>query len=190
MYQKYQTDALVLGSRESGESDRVFVLFTKEFGLVRARASAVRSEKSRMRYALQNCSRARVSLVRGRRGWRLAGASALSGVERGARGAAVFARIAALTKRLVHGEEKNEFLFSVLEEAHIALMGGEDGIRGTVEIVCVARILHALGYLSVEALETTLFTHTAYTGALLQEAETIKGDLLTTINKAIAETHL
>ena len=72
MYQKYNTEALVLGSRETGESDRVYALFTKDFGLVRARASSVRSEKSLMRYALQNYSRANVSLVRGG-GWRAAG---------------------------------------------------------------------------------------------------------------------
>ena len=67
MYQKYNTEALVLGSRETGESDRVYALFTKDFGLVRARASSVRSEKSLMRYALQNYSRANVSLVRAAR---------------------------------------------------------------------------------------------------------------------------
>ncbi|KKW47559.1 MAG: repair protein RecO protein, partial [Candidatus Kaiserbacteria bacterium GW2011_GWA2_58_9] len=74
MYQKYHTEALVLGNRERGENDRVFTLYTEEFGLVRARASAVRTEASRMRYALQNYSRARVALVRGKRGWRIGGA--------------------------------------------------------------------------------------------------------------------
>ena len=53
MYQKYHTEALVLGSREQGEADKVFALYTKDFGLVRARASAVRREYSRMRYGLQ-----------------------------------------------------------------------------------------------------------------------------------------
>src|SRR3989344_5353808 len=74
MYQKYHTEAIVLGNPERGESDRVFTLYTEEFGLVRARASAVRSEKSRMRYALQNYSRAHVALVRGKHGWRIGGA--------------------------------------------------------------------------------------------------------------------
>src|SRR5665213_2708544 len=71
MYQKYHTEALVLGSRESGEADKVFALFTRDFGLVRARASSVRSESSKMRYALQKYSRASISLVRGKRGWRI-----------------------------------------------------------------------------------------------------------------------
>ncbi len=190
MYQKYQTEVLVLGSGERGEADRLFVLFTKDFGLVRARASSVRSEKSRMRYAMQNYARANAALVKGKRGWRVAGASALKGGKGDPRGVAAFARIGQLTIRLVHGEEKNDYLFAALAEAHEALMVETCEAYGTIEIVCVARILYALGYISNEALSTALFTHTAYTGESLVEAETLKDKLLSSINKAIAQTHL
>ncbi|OGG62855.1 hypothetical protein A3C21_02295 [Candidatus Kaiserbacteria bacterium RIFCSPHIGHO2_02_FULL_59_21] len=187
MYQKYHTEALVLGNRERGENDRVFTLYTEEFGLVRARASAVRTEASRMRYALQNYSRARVALVRGKRGWRIGGAIPA----RNAGGsAATFARVARLVARLVAGEERNQYLFAVLAEAHAALMNEERGAPATIELVCVARVLHALGYLSAEALGGALFTHTAYAGEHLLEAETMRDKLLLSINKAIAETHL
>ena len=74
--QKYQTEVIVLANREMGENDRVLALYTKDFGLVKARASAILTERSKMRYALQDYSRASVSLVRGRRGWRAAGAIA------------------------------------------------------------------------------------------------------------------
>ena len=194
MYQKYQTEAL-LGSRPSGENDRVFSLYTKDFGLVRARASAVRTERSKMRYALQSYARADVSLVRGRTGWRVAGAAAQyprGGTSRiaGGEGARAYARIAELTLRLVHGEEKNDFLFATLAEAHDTLMQNSVSAWATIEIVCVARVLFALGYLSAEALQTALFTHTAYGNAHLQEAEGLRDKLLSSINKAIAETHL
>ena len=53
MYQKYHTNALVLGSRERGEADRIFVLYTKDFGLVRARASAARAGRARKGHAPQ-----------------------------------------------------------------------------------------------------------------------------------------
>ena len=190
MYQKYQTDALVIGSRESGENDRAFALYTRDFGLVRARASAVRKEKSRMRYALQNCARANVALVKGKRGWRIAGAASVRAASADLRGVAAFARISELVVRLVHGEEKNEYLFAALAETHDALMQEKCDAFGMIEIVCVARILYALGYISTEALKTALFTHTAYTGESLLEAETMKDKLLSTINRAIAETQL
>lgn len=200
MYEKYSTDALVVGARQSGENDRTFALYTHDFGLVFARATAVRKESSRMRYALQTYARANVSLVKGKRGWRLAGATALSGAFGEPRGIAAFARASELLLRLVAGEEKNEYLFAALSEAHIALLqkqclpteasaqAGEN--VPIIELVCVARMLYALGYLSSEALSTALFTHTAYTGESLTEAETMKDTLLSSINKAIAETHL
>jgi|ERR1700733_9270817 DNA repair protein RecO len=190
MYQKYNTDALVLGSREHGEADKAFALFTKDFGLVRARASAVRNERSKMRYALQKYSRANVSLIKGKRGWRVAGAAATKSASGDLRGISTFARISELVLRLVHGEEKNEYLFAALSEAHDALMVPQCDAFGMIEIICVARTLFALGYISSEALSTALFTHTAYTGESLLEAETMKDKLLLSINKAIAETQL
>ena len=191
MYQKYSTEALVMSSRESGESDRFYSLFTRDFGLVRARATAVRSEKSRMRYALQNFSRANVSLIRGKRGWRVAGASSLStSIDKDAKGVSAFARIAELVNRLVAGEEKSPYIFAALSDAHDALMRGSNGSTGTIEIVCVARILFALGYISDEALQTALFTHTDYAIEHLTEAEEMKDRLLASINRAISETHL
>lgn len=190
MYQKYHTEALVLRSRERGESDKVFTLYTRDFGLVYAQATSVRSESSKMRYALQQYSHSNVSLVRGKRSWRLAGASALQGAYGDQRGIGAFARIAELTVRLVHGEGANEYLFAALVEAHDALMVERCDAFGMIEIVCVARVLYALGYISTEALSTALFTHTAYTGESLLEAESMKDTLLSSINKAISETQL
>ena len=190
MYQKYHTEAIVLGSFDSGEADRTIVLFTRDFGLVRARATGIRSEHSKMRYAVQHFAYAYTSLIKGKRGWRLAGATARVHPTGDLRGIAAFARIAELTVRLVAGEEKNEYLFEVLAEAHRALMQHHVPAVATIEIVCAARVLYALGYLSAEALETALFTHTAYADQHLLEAEGLRDKLLHSINKAISETHL
>jgi len=190
MYQKYNTEAIVLGSREHGESDRVFALYTKDFGLVRARASAVRKETSRMRYALQSYARSYVGLVRGKRGWRVGGAAA--GIEKvEEENLPTFARIASLVLRLVAGEGQNPYVFATLTEAHAALSSKNlNGARATIELVCVARILYGLGYLSEEALSTTLFAHTSYSLEHVQEAEGLREKLLATVNRAINETHL
>jgi len=190
MYQKYHTDALVVGSWEAGESDRTISLFTRDFGLVRVRASAVRSEHSKMRYALQDYTYANVSLIKGKRGWRVAGATARRLAQGDRHGISTFARISVLTMRLVAGEEENRYLFDAILEAHEALMREHVEAFATIEIVCVARILYSLGYISAEALETALFTHTAYSGEHLQEAETMRDKLLLSINQAIAETQL
>lgn len=190
MYQKYQTEALVLSARETGESDRTYALFTKDFGLVRARASAVRTERSKMRYALQSYSRATVLLVKGKRGWRAAGALPIRGVTQKTRTIAALARISELVLRLVHGQEKNEYLYAALAQAHEALQECSDEAVPTIEIVCVARVLFALGYISAEAHKTALFAHTAYAEEYLKEADAERDTLLASINRAIAGAQL
>ncbi|MBI5003872.1 recombination protein O N-terminal domain-containing protein [Candidatus Kaiserbacteria bacterium] len=196
MYQKYQTEALVLQSRPMGEADRMYVLYTRDFGLIRARASGARKETSKMRYALQHYSRATVGLIRGVRGWRLAGAIALeTSARKDTDSVRVFARLSDLVAKLVIGEEENPYLYEALSQTYEALIGGWEGQTfpspaATIEIVAVARILYALGYISSEALKTALFTHTAYALEHLIEAESIREDLLLSINRALSETHL
>lgn len=143
-----------------------------------------------MRYALQNYSRANISLVKGKRGWRVAGASSLSSINPRGNTSRIsaFARISELVVRLVQGEDPNEYLFEALSQAHDALCNGAE--TATVEIVCAARVLYALGYISAEALDTALFSHTAYGIEHLKEADALKDKLLSCINRAISETHL
>jgi hypothetical protein len=94
-----------------------------------------------------------------------------------------------LTERLSAGEEKNDYLFSTLSEAHTTLsMRAASCV--TVELMCVARILFSLGYLSSEALHTTIFTHAAYADEHMAEAENLRSALLSSVNKALAETQL
>lgn len=191
MYQKYQTDALVLRGYERGESDRVYALFTREFGLVWAKASAVRRENSRQRYALQNGSRSLVSLVRGNRGWRLAGASAETVISaHKTSGVRAFTRIGNLLERLSAGEEQNPYLFDTLSEAHASLMREADELHGVIELVTVARMLFALGYLSQEAFGTALFAETAFTETGLRTVQDVQQKLLSSVNKALSETQL
>src|SRR4051812_28753695 len=135
MYQKYTTDAIVLSSYESGEADRSIALLTRDFGLVRTRAISVRSEKSKMRYATQRFTLCAASLVRGKRGWRIAGAAARFVPTGSLQGIAAFARISELTLRLVAGEEKNEYLFDALAEAHRSLMQKDAAAVPVIEIV-------------------------------------------------------
>jgi recombinational DNA repair protein (RecF pathway) len=189
MYAKYHTDALVLGHREHGEADRVYALYTREFGLVWARAGAVRKEASKMRGALQTCARADVSLVRGGASWRAAGAAASLTVLSGDP-LRTFARIARLVLRLVAAEERSDYLFDVLASAHEALFGASRDALPTIELVSVARILYALGYLSAEALGDALFVDAAFGADRLAHAETARGPLLTSINRALSETQL
>lgn len=191
MYQKYFTEALVLSHRDRGEAHRVFSLYTKEFGLIFARASAVRLPSSKMRHGLQLFSRAHVALIRGKRGWRLAGVSDAHGVRvQDIEGLRAFARISALVERLVIGEEKQEYLFSVLREAHTSLTQVASNTTASIELVCAARVLFALGYLSPAAHEEALFSHTTYGSEHVQHVEEHRDTILASVNRAIAAAQL
>ena len=187
MYAKYYTEALVLNLEPSGEADALVSLYTQDFGLVRARAAALRTERSKMRQSLPLYASAFVALVRGKHGWRLAGAvchgSHISVTE-----AVVWARIARLVLRLVTGEEKNEELFEILRGAHTALRA-ERGWVSSIELLCVARILRILGYLSLEAELEVLVNSGAYGQDALSQEET-QSALLSSVNRALSETQL
>ncbi len=189
MYQKYTTEAIVLSARERGEADKTIILLTKDFGLLFARAIGARKESSLMRYALVTGSTARISLVRGKREWRIAGAVSVSC---GLNGASlhVFARMARLVSRLVHGEEENEQLFETVRTAHEALMVADVKALPSIELLAVARVLHSLGYIAPEAVGSALFVQTAYTPEMAAETEKARIALLGAVNAAIAASQL
>lgn len=191
MYEKYQSDALVFSSREHGEADRVYTLYTRDFGLVRARASAVRMERSKMRPALQHCAHVSVGLVRGARGWRLAGATVLHSAHGASEEALrAYSRLGRLLERLVVSDERHEYLFVMLSEAHAALLGANDSELPAIELLSVARMLHALGYLAEKSIPNTLLSGAGYGMDGLVQVETLRPAFLASVNRALSETHL
>ncbi|MBI4067920.1 recombination protein O N-terminal domain-containing protein [Candidatus Kaiserbacteria bacterium] len=190
MYKKYTTNAVVLGNQAYGEHDKVFAFYTRDFGLVRARASAVRTMGSKMRTALSLFAHTSVSLVRGTRGWRVAGSMVMSHEALSPEGVHAYARIAQLCLRLVRGEEANPYLLEVLVGARDACVAHTTLSLASVELLCVARILYALGYISPQALTAALFTHAQYADTDITTVEGTKKDMLSTVNKALSETQL
>ncbi len=190
MYDKYTTDALILSAKDFSENDRMLALFTREFGLVWARVGAVRKESSKMRSALQNYSRAQVSLIKGKTGWRAGGAVAESDSREWPRESLPsYARLGLLVTRLVHGEERNDFLFESISAARSRLRASAE-MSSIIELLSVARILFALGYISPEALKSSLFSHSSISEEDIVEAERLHDTLLSTVNESLTTTML
>jgi hypothetical protein len=74
MYHKHTTHAFVLDVSTSGEKNHFVTLFTREFGMIKAKAQSVRVMDSKLRYALQEYSYIEVSLVKGKDIWRITNA--------------------------------------------------------------------------------------------------------------------
>jgi DNA repair protein RecO (recombination protein O) len=136
-YHIYTTKGLVLSARPAREADRVYSILTRDLGLVRASATGVRKEGSKLRGALEPFVISQVSLVRGKEFWRITSAEVLRPIP----AEAGIGRPLALLERLVPGEAVHPELFDAIEE-----------FLEADETTLVAHILHHLGYLKKEDL--------------------------------------
>lgn len=158
-YRIYTTDALILRSATQGETNRFYWLYTRDFGLVYATAQGVRKNTSKLRYALQDYMYSSVSLVQGKRGWRIVGADSHWSIWTELRGdsrkLAVALNIMSLLRRLVRGQEQDSSLFVSIIDAFEELRKKDfdTGELGGIELVIILRILDLLGYLGSGELE-------------------------------------
>ena len=194
-YQTYTTDALVIGSENQLTADRMFVLFTREVGLVHARAVSVRKEQSKLRYGLQDFSLARISLVHGKQGWRITGAECANNLYFSAHGRQVrgaLLRVLKLVRRLVRGEETHTALYDLLVDGLAILSSSRDTDIARGERILLLRILSALGYVAPKDAYQNLLLHTSlHTALSCQEHSTSEERAVTmAINEALIVSHL
>ncbi len=147
-YQTYITEAIVCGVTNSNTANRSYLLFTRDAGMVYAHAQSVREERSKHRYGLQECSYVRVTLVRGKSGWRIVGVEPLQNfytIAETRESRACVRNVLLLIKRCIQGETPHESIFH--EVVHTCLQIGKYSPR-TLELVLSLRMLHTLGYVS------------------------------------------
>lgn len=150
-YATYTTEAIVCGSVVSNTSDKSFLLFTRDAGMVWATARSVREEKSKQRYALQDFSIIRVSLVKGKASWRIGSVEAIGNpfLEASSREArAGLSVIVKALRRFIHGEVPYQVVYDdvVLCAACIAVADAEDIVR--LQEQFMLRLLYQLGYVA------------------------------------------
>jgi DNA repair protein RecO (recombination protein O) len=192
MHKIFVTEGVVLGKRTVGEANTLVSILTRELGLVRAKATSARSEKSKLRYGLEMLTLGRYALVRGKHEWKLTGveqishALAASGTGRRVRAG----KIAKLLLRLIHGEERVPALYKTVVEGLGAIAKaptGEDA--DAIETVLVLRVLAHLGYLPhTQALSQ--FIEGEYSVELSAEALKSRTLLVRTINESLIATGL
>lgn len=196
-YHLYQTDAFIVGLYKINEANCSYFLFTKDLGLVEAKAQGVRLNKSKLRYALQGTSKTQVSLVRGKEQWRIVGAQEPTHyfltLKDEPLKLALIERFLFLVRRLIQGEERNEKVYKTLQLAinfleNTTPINKED--LHLLEIVVVARILAALGYFEPKDTYQKILDDKEITIEDLPAVNVCKKELLRDINKALEESHL
>ncbi len=106
--EKYTTPAIVIESFDQGEHDRVYKLFTREFGMVMAHAKSIRKLESKLRAHVLPRSVSLVTLVQGREVWRLVGAE-----EKDNMGNMVY-DVSQIIRRFIRGEGAHKTLYDRL----------------------------------------------------------------------------
>lgn len=196
------SDGIVLRKRPLGEAHSGVWVLTREFGLVRAKATSARSEKSKLRYGLEPLTRGRFSFVKGRSEWRLIGVEQVS---RAFASAPLSARtrigqVSRLLMRLLRGQEPNPELFGAVldgfdvlskveQDADPSRLGGRDE-ADAVECVLVLRILARLGYLPELPAVAPFVESGAYSPGLAAQALSSRRLLIKLINESLQASGL
>ena len=138
--EKYSTESFILSSFESGENDRTFKLFTKEFGLLNARATSVRKENSKLRAHLHEGRLARVTLVKGKEIWRIVGGEEIAEKNR------FISEVSKIIERFVRGGGQQKRLFEHMYDLSIK-KGLDERMK---KLLAYYLILVDLGYADAE----------------------------------------
>lgn len=190
-YQTYTTEAIVCGTFNKNTADRSYLLFTKEAGMLYAEARSVREERSRQRFALQDFSLVRVSLVKGKNSWKIGSIQSeknyfLSATDKEARGSVVL--LTKFLRRFYGGQEAAPALFDYVVSA-LALLSGTLATREYLEKIIQARLLLELGYVDVRVLPEIVVSDISALAETSTDS-TIEKSLQPIIDKAVSLSHL
>ena len=149
MRHKYEPCGIVLSRTPAGEANAFITLLTSDMGVVRARAQGVRRSGAKLSAALATFAESELVLIRGKDGWRIAGAILKESWFlrlRSAESRARAARICGLLLRLVIGEANDEALFPIIREFFQALAELPENTNEAAEILAALLVLRALGF--------------------------------------------
>lgn len=147
-YATYTTDALVCGTWSRNTADRSYLFFTREAGMLYAEARSAREERSKQRFALQDFSLVRVSLIKGKSSWKVGSIESkqnyfMDAQSKEGRGSVV--ATVRFLRRFFSGEQAAPVLFDYVIEA-LTLLVKECTQREFIEKSVQVHILLHLGY--------------------------------------------
>jgi len=191
-YHIYTSKALVLSARPRREADRVYSLLTRDLGLIQASAGGVRKEASKLRGSLEPMSFSSVSLVKGKEYWRITSANIdfnLSEKISDKFSLQTFAKVFSLLEQLLAKEVAQPEIYDSLERNSRFVIDREMTQERVekVEIFTLLNILHQLGYVSTEGVETVLGN---ISEDKLEIIEKDKPGFIGLINKGLKASHL
>lgn len=189
----YNTRGFVLAHFPHGEYNKRLVILTREFGVIRVTAQAVRKIESKLRTSIQDFAEAEFFLVHGKSGWRLTNTSHVRNLHSALspRDFQMMARIFSLVTRLIPEEDNASRVFSVIESVltYVDRRAIDDVHIEPLEILSNLKILSDLGYIPHDAELAPLIAGNV-TDEALAEITRHKKEAIKLVNQAIRESHL
>lgn len=194
MHHIYHTHGFILSSRNSGEANKILSIYTREMGLVRAVCQGIRLSKSKLRFALQDLSYAKVDLVRGKEVWRVTSATTITSfpyARSDTSSLLLISRISKLLERVCTGEEESVDIFDDLIQALYLLDDSAMTVstREALELHLVLRIMNSLGYIGDSTL-LSVYLSTPFDKVEVQSLLKERQSIIAHINKALNESQL
>ena len=145
MYNLHQTEGVILSMSDFGEADRIYNIYTKDFGLAVLRAGGIRLEKSKLRANLNLYSFSRLSFIEGKEYLRLTDAEEIKAPPLDEEVFGDLAYVGSLIGRMVKGQEKDEDLWAFIQSVFDYLYSGAKTGSWFLPLF-EARFFHRLGY--------------------------------------------
>ena len=194
MYKIYTTEGLIIESRIFGESNKIYFILTRDFGLIKATAQGVCKTESKQKFGLQTLSFSKISLVKGRDIWKITSAIPLENVFSNLKGEKnklnLFVRVISLIRKLLVEEEKEPIFFDVVKSLYKFLKtenaNNKDKLS-SAELLTVMKILHTSGYLGENKNFGDLLDTNDFSDETVNNIKRIKREMLKEVNLVMQE---
>lgn len=187
----YNTEAFVMSSYNSGEADKTYRLFTKDLGVITAKATGIRKVESRLRFFVQDFKYIDASLVKGKNYWRLVSARPIHDLNsRKSLRTPSRIRSLQLVAKLAPAEEPITELFDELVAAYTFTSNTHPNTEDmeSIEALLALKILHSLGYWS-EA-KGDEFIKSPFNESSISKIKQTKKSIIRELNKSLFATQL
>ena len=192
-YHIYTTDGIILKRMPFGEANILLHILTADLGLIMASARSARLSASKLRPGLQEYAYVSLSCIKGKNGWKVTNV-----VEKDSfffdypeYSHKVLAHVGGVLLQMITGESPHREIFETVRSGFEFLKSLDQEQAPNFEALMVLRILYELGYVNKD-LESNGFldTRTEWNEALLREVAGKNKGIVSTINKALKESHL
>lgn len=151
MFLHYKTQAFVLREIERGESDKVFTVFTRNFGRLEILGKAIRKIKSKLRAGVPLFSKTEIEFIQGSNFKILTDASIIEdfeNIKKHTGNLRTALKITEILNELIRGQERDEKIWQLFSQVLQVLNNGKLTSYGRelLYYYFVLRLLRVLGY--------------------------------------------